>query len=222
MQGHRGKYVIDTRHINTVDMGGIAGHDLVHESTELLAVSVLEELGASLSARAHYEDILTRDLALLALKRQGEGECDIADLVIGKTATVVLGEDDRRIECHRIREREALLDIGKQRIIDMHAIFETHGKRNDMTCEVHAELKIATEIKVVGIPDALEHLGDHVPNLVGNYETFIGTIRTSIQRLLARKVNGDIGNFLLWEPNVESLLDTQSHTPGHRKLTRCT
>ena len=203
-------------------MGGIAGHDLVHESTELLAVSVLEELGASLSARAHYEDILTRDLALLALKRQGEGECDIADLVIGKTATVVLGEDDRRIECHRIREREALLDIGKQRIIDMHAIFEAHGKRNDMTCEVHAELKIATEIKVVGIPDALEHLGDHVPNLVGNYETFIGTIRTSIQRLLARKVNGDIGNFLLWEPNVESHLDTQSHTPGHRKLTRCT
>ena len=200
----------------------VAGHDSVYKCAELLTVTIFEQLGAPLPARAHHEDVLTRCFAFLTFERQGKSKRDVAGLVVGQAVTIVLSQDDRGVQGHGIGQRKTFLDIGKQRVVDMHTVLEAYGKRNDMTREVHAELKIAAEIKVIGIPDALEHLGDHIPNLVGNYETFICTVGTSIQRLLSRKVNGDIGNLLLWEPNVESFLDTQSHTTGHRKLARCT
>ena len=123
-------------------------------------------MGAALPGRADDEHSLAHQPARLALDRERKQERDVADLLFRGHWSKMLREDPRRVDCHRVCEREALLDVVKNGVFYGHAVTETHGKGHEMPCERHDELDVASEVESEGAPYRLDHLIRKFPGFV--------------------------------------------------------
>lgn len=137
MKRHSGEDVINSRHVNVLNMAGIARYHLVDKRPKLLTVTVLEKLGTTLPARAHNQDVLARGIARLTLESKRKSKRNVANFIIGETISVLLRKYCGRIKRHRECKGEPLLNVGKQRVIDAHAVLESNGKRHNMSSQVH-------------------------------------------------------------------------------------
>ena len=137
MKRHGGEDVINSRHVNVLYMTGITRYHLVDKRPKLLTVTVFEKLGATLPARANNQDVLSRGIAFLTLESKRESKRNVANLIIGETISVLLRKYRGRIKRHRECKGEPLLNVGKQRVIDAHAVLESNGKRHDMSSQIH-------------------------------------------------------------------------------------
>ena len=87
-----------------------------------------------------------------------------------------------------------------------------HGQGDDVTSEVHPQLKIATKVKTEVQPHELDHARDKFPYLIG--DDWLPVLILTINHLLTPQVDGNVGHFLLWELDVEALLDGTSDALG--------
>lgn len=116
-----------------------------------------------------------------------------------------------------------------------------------MPSKVHAQLKIVAKIEMEELPHAVEHLGDHVPHLIGNDDPAsvvgcstpraamgaLGTRMASPGRrstgsgallgndaLLSREVNGDVGDLRFGQRDAKGPIELFGNASGCGKLGR--
>lgn len=61
-----------------------------------------------------------------------------------------------------------VLYVLQEWIVEPHMPGEAHSQGNDVAREVHAQLKVTTQVNAKGLPDRGEHPLDDVPDLIGN------------------------------------------------------
>ena len=89
-----------------------------------------------------------------------------------------------------------------------------------MAGQVHAQFEVVAKIEVKGVPDHLEHAGNHVPNLVRDDEVGVGVRTGGVERLLARKMDGDVADLLFGQLGGQLTLDRRSDLLGDEVLGR--
>ena len=216
VQRHGGEHVVDRVEILRRHLRDIAGLHRRQVLAELPLDLICQKPSARHTGSAHHQHAFFVLLGLLALEREGKGHGDIAQFVLGGVVAVRIGKLRRCLARHGIGQRKTALDVVEQRVLKMHVIGESNGKRGEMAGEIHTKLNVIAEVEPVRVPHHVNHAPCKLPHVVRNDLALL----VVVEYAYTSKVYGDIANLTRRELHAGRFAHAASNKLGNLVLAR--